>query len=216
LLGDVLHSTAIGVLADGLPAKFVAAAIERMTTTIVELCRGQAGDCRFETCYRVGLDEYSAMVAGKTGSLMGCASALGAVCAGAEEATVAMMDQFGRELGLALQYIDDILGIWGDPARTGKPVGNDIARRKLTLPVVVAMASETDAGVELAALYRSRVPLSTGDIARATALIEAARGRQITQALADQRINAALSALPDAMDADQLVALAHTLIHRDR
>jgi geranylgeranyl diphosphate synthase type I len=122
----------------------------------------------------VGVDEYMAMAMGKTGALMGCACALGALSACADLSTVAAMDRFGREVGLAFQLTDDLTGIWGDPKVTGKPAGNDLARRKRSAPVAAALAPETDALVELGGLYRSETPMTSADVARAAALIEAA------------------------------------------
>ncbi|MFH8620109.1 polyprenyl synthetase family protein [Streptomyces sp. NPDC017979] len=54
---------------------------------------------------------------------------------------------------MAFQLVDDVLGIWGDPSVTGKPVGSDLAARKKTPPVVAALASGTAAGAEPARLY---------------------------------------------------------------
>ncbi len=74
----------------------------------------------------VTLDEVLAMAEAKTGALLGCACALGALYAGASAEEVEALDAFGREAGLAFQLIDDVIGIWGDPRRTGKPAGADL------------------------------------------------------------------------------------------
>ncbi|MFF3228813.1 geranylgeranyl diphosphate synthase IdsB [Nocardia suismassiliense] len=216
LLGDALHALAYGVLADRLPEPLVGAAILRLEAAALEMCRGQWEDCAFETRPPLGVDEYVQMALGKTGALMGCACALGALCAGADEATITAMDRFGRELGLAFQFADDLIGIWGDPAVTGKPAGNDLVRRKRSLPVAAALASGSAAAVELAQLYLSETPLTTADVARAAALIDAAGGRRSAQLHADQRVAAAIAALPDLSAAADLVALAHLSARRDR
>ena len=67
-------------------------------------------------------------------------------------ATVRALRDFGRHLGLAFQATDDLLGIWGDPATTGKPIGNDIRQRKKSMPIVAALAAGDDEARELDAL----------------------------------------------------------------
>ena len=63
--------------------------------------------------------------------------------------TVQALRDFGRHLGVAFQAVDDLLGIWGDPATTGKPAGNDIRARKKSMPIVAALAAGDDEPHEL-------------------------------------------------------------------
>ena len=84
------------------------------------------------------------MELGKTSALLSCAVSLGAILAGAPDATVDALAEFGSHLGTAFQAIDDVLGIWGEPARTGKPVGSDLSQHKKTLPVSIALARGDD------------------------------------------------------------------------
>jgi geranylgeranyl diphosphate synthase type I len=156
------------------------------------------------------------MAVSKTAALMGCACAVGALCADADPGTVSAMDRFGRELGLVFQFVDDIIGIWGDPSVTGKPVGNDLLRRKYTLPVVAAVSSGGDAAVELASLYNSPGQMTPADVIRAAALVEAAGGRRVAEQYADERLAAALDALPDRSTSAHLVTLTRVARHRDR
>lgn len=215
LLGDALHALAIRVLATELPGAVCGAAVARLEAAVLELCRGQHADCDFETRERVGPDEYVSMVRGKTGALMGCACALGALCAGADAVVVSAMDTFGRELGIAFQCVDDVLGVWGDPVVTGKPAGGDLARRKRTLPVVAALESGTEAGARLAALYGSDRPMTEGEIDEATEWGEEAGGRRVAAQYAADRLGAALAALPGGAASTELRALAHVLVARN-
>ncbi|MFJ4654562.1 polyprenyl synthetase family protein [Nocardia sp. NPDC088792] len=216
LLGDALHALALQVLATRLPPAVAVDAVARMESAAIELAHAQHEDCAFETHDRVSVLEYLAMASGKTGALMGCACALGALCVGAAEDTISAMDRFGRELGVAFQCADDLLGIWGDPAVTGKPVGSDLVRRKWTLPVAAAVESGGGTAAELAELYRSPGPLTGSEVARARALIEAAGGRQLTRRWAEQRSAAALQALPEHARTGDLAALARIAVHRNR
>lgn len=214
VLGDALHALAGRVLARLAEPSVMPKAVERLEASCVALCVGQYHDCDFEKRRQVTVDEYLQMAAGKTADLMGCACALGALSAGADAATVAAMDQFGVQLGLAFQIVDDVMGIWGDPKVTGKPVGSDLANRKATLPVVTALNSASPAAGELARMYRATEPMTPGDIARATELVEHAGGRTAAQQYADQYIRAAAVALPEPLRSADLMALAHLVIDR--
>ncbi|NUO97006.1 MAG: polyprenyl synthetase family protein, partial [Nonomuraea sp.] len=148
-------------------------ALRHLSDTLVELVLGQADDLAFESRPWTGpqavtLEEYERMAARKTGSLTGCAAALGAVLAGAPRPLVARMAAMGRRLGLAYQAVDDLLGLWGDPRATGKPVHNDLRRDKKTLPVPAALTSGGDAAAELAALLAGPEPAAPHVIAALT------------------------------------------------
>ncbi len=102
------------------------------------MIEGQHVDIEFESRPSVALAGYEEMVRGKTGAIIGAALAIGAVCGGAGASDVDRLREAGVELGLAFQATDDVLAFWGDPAETGKAVGNDLARGKKSLPVVLA------------------------------------------------------------------------------
>jgi geranylgeranyl diphosphate synthase type I len=159
------------------------------------------------------------MAAGKTGSLLAGATALGAILAGADTATVAALDRFGAHLGLSFQAVDDILGIWGDPTVTGKPVGSDLASKKKTLPVAFAMAAAPDAAAGLQALFRNG-GLDEAAVRRATAIVERAGGREATADFAARHLDAALDALVgsdlDPRASDELRLVAEFVCERER
>ncbi|OEJ97938.1 family 2 encapsulin nanocompartment cargo protein polyprenyl transferase [Streptomyces thermolilacinus] len=218
VVGDALQALALPVLAaDPHPASAAAAA--RLGACVVELCAGQQADCAFERRdpLDVTLDECLAMAESKTGALLGCACALGALYAGAGEAEVAAMDAFGREAGLAFQLIDDLIGIWGDPVRTGKPAGADLAAHKKSLPVVAALTSGTAEAAALAELY-GRPVLGDKDVALAADAVERAGGRDWAQAEAADRMARAVHqlscAVPDLAAAEELLALAEFVTRR--
>lgn len=164
----------------------------------------------------VTLDEVLDMAEAKTGALLGCACALGALYAGAGEEDVDALDAFGREAGLAFQLIDDVIGIWGDPSRTGKPAGADLMARKKSLPVVAALASGTQAAAELADLYRA--PYRDGDLERTVLAVERAGGRDWAQVQAADRMARSLQhlsrAVPDPEAAGGLLSLAEYVTRR--
>ncbi|MFI6285403.1 family 2 encapsulin nanocompartment cargo protein polyprenyl transferase [Streptomyces sp. NPDC051018] len=219
IVGDALQALALRLLAeDRHPA--AAAGSERLTACVIELCAGQQADCAFEERApdEVSLDECLTMATAKTGALLGCACALGALYAGAGQEETAAMDAFGREAGLAFQLIDDLIGIWGDPGRTGKPAGADLAAHKKSLPVVAALTSGTRAGAELAELYRG--PMTGSAVRRAAEAVERAGGRDWAQLQAADRMARAVQelsrAVPDPGAAGDLLALAEFVTRRSR
>lgn len=215
-LGDALHALAIQVLTSGLSGTAAACSITRMESTALEVCRGQCDDTMFETRATVSVDEYLTMATGKTGALMGCACALGGWSAEADTATAAALDKFGRLLGAAFQITDDVLGIWGDPTVTGKPIGTDLIHRKRSFPVVAALASKTPAGVQLSRVYAAERPIMQSEVQHLTALVEAAGGKQEAAQQIDALLCAAAAALPDHMPAAALRLLVELIPDRVR
>ncbi|MFE9426612.1 family 2 encapsulin nanocompartment cargo protein polyprenyl transferase [Kitasatospora sp. NPDC006697] len=219
LAGDALHSLALRTLAeDGHPA--AGSAMRRLADCVVELCAGQQADCAFEQRSTVSLAECLAMAEAKTGALLGAACAIGALYGGADERAAAAMDAFGREIGLAFQLIDDLIGIWGDPAVTGKPAGADLLVRKKSLPVVAALGSGTPAGAELARIYALDRPLTPEEVRQAAEAVDRAGGRVWAQGASCERMAAAIehlsAAVPDPADTDDLLALAELVTRRNR
>ncbi|MEU3410446.1 family 2 encapsulin nanocompartment cargo protein polyprenyl transferase [Streptomyces sp. NPDC006658] len=221
LAGDALQALALRLLAeDPHPASVPAAA--RLAACVVELCEGQHADTDLERRApdAVTLDEVLTMAEAKTGALLGCACAIGALYAGAGAEEVAALDGFGRQAGLAFQLIDDVIGIWGDPRHTGKPAGADLVARKKSLPVVAALTSGTPEASELAALYGKPYgeEAEAGEIARTTLAVERAGGRDWAQAEAADRMARAMQelarAVPDPEAAGGLLALAEFVTRR--
>ncbi|MBT2365311.1 polyprenyl synthetase family protein [Streptomyces sp. ISL-10] len=219
VVGDALLALALRLLAEDRDPCAVAAS-GRLAACVIELCAGQQADCSFEERApgEVTLEECLGMATAKTGALLGCACAMGALYARAGEEEVAALDAFGRQAGLAFQLIDDLIGIWGDPESTGKPAGADLAAHKKSLPVVAALASGTPAGAELAELYRQ--PMNAAAVARAADAVDRAGGRDWAQMQAADRMSRAVGelsrAVPDLAAAGDLLALAEFVTRRVR
>jgi len=188
----------------GVPAARALAAMHELDRACLRLVQGQALDIAFEGQTNVTRDEYLDMAAGKTAAMFAAPFAIGALLADAAPAVVDGFRRFGHAVGIAFQAVDDVLGIWGDPAVTGKPVGDDLRTRKMTLPVTTAL----EAGGELAERLRDAYatpPAPGEDIAPLARLIERGGGRVATEALARERLAAGLEALRAAgLHADAL------------
>lgn len=218
LAGDALWALAMRVLTETGPAAGQALAL--LSDALGRLMEGQSADLDFEQRARVTISECEAMAAGKTGAVLGFGCALGALLGGGSPVQVTCLRTFGEQLGLAFQLVDDLLGIWGDPQATGKPVGADLARRKKSLPVVAALASGTSEAGELAALYRLDRRLTPAELVRAAELIERAGGRAWIERAADRYLGQALGLLrqadPVSAVAEEMTVLAEHLAHRDQ
>lgn len=218
LAGDALLTSAFDILAaSGHSA--AAEGIRMLSAAVLDLVHGQSADLAFEQRDDVDLPECVRMTHGKTAALLGCTCALGTVFGGGSPEQVALLRGFGEHLGLAFQHVDDLLGIWGDPVVTGKPVYSDLRNRKKSLPVVAALISGTSAGRELASLYHRDRPLSEADLVRAAALIDTAGGRAWSRRQADDLLAEALDQLrlaaPAAEATVELRALARLATRRD-
>ncbi|MEU8803035.1 family 2 encapsulin nanocompartment cargo protein polyprenyl transferase [Spirillospora sp. NPDC048819] len=218
LTGDALLAAAFEALA-AEPSPVVTRAVRTLSRAVLDLIEGQSADLAFEERADVTLDECLTMAGRKTGALLGAACALGAAYGGGTTGQCAHLRAFGERLGLAFQLVDDLLGIWGVPEVTGKPVHSDLHSRKKSLPVVAALTSATPAGEELAALYLRDDALTGDDLSRAAALIDAAGGRTwaATQAAAllTQAVTALDAAAPAPVTAAELRTLARLIAHRD-
>jgi len=151
LAGDALCTLATDVLLRA-PNPAAPAAAQALCEATAEMIAGQADDLAFEGRRSVSVEECMGMSTAKTGALLGCAASIGAILSAAPPATVRALRDFGRHLGVAFQATDDLLGIWGDPGTTGKPIGNDIRQRKKSMPIVAALAAGDDEAKELDSL----------------------------------------------------------------
>jgi geranylgeranyl diphosphate synthase type I len=219
LAGDALLTAAVQTLldeaADGArsAARHLAAATQRLIT-------GQAADLDFECRSDVQLRECLTMARDKTSALLGCAASIGALMVGGEPELVEGLAGFGEHLGTAFQLVDDLLGIWGTPDVTGKPVLSDLRSRKKSVPVVAALCAGGPAAADLADIYLAEGALAEADLIRAAQLIERAGGRRWAESAAREELLSAELCLarlrlPGYVRAE-LLAIARFVTGRDR
>jgi geranylgeranyl diphosphate synthase, type I len=215
IAGDALLTLAFQLLAEEPAVERVKAA-QRLADATQAMIAGQALDIDSEHQTLLSLEDCLRMEAGKTGALLACAASIGAVLAGAEDATVAALSDYGDHLGVAFQAVDDLLGVWGDASVTGKPVGNDLRLRKKTLPISIANAK----GFDIFPDDPSGSALSDEEVADAMVLLEECGAKFETMEMAETHLEAALAALervelvPTAVA--ELAAVAHYVVERDK
>ena len=112
------------------PAEKVVAAARTLSAACLALTRGQYLDMSYEKRTDLSVEDYWPMIDGKTAALLSAAAEIGAILAGASGRTIHDYGAFGRNLGLAFQVQDDMLGIWGDESTTGKSAASDLVEGK--------------------------------------------------------------------------------------
>ena len=141
LAGDVLFSKAYQILSDSnLPAKEVNDLVSRLAKACVDVCEGQILDIKMAEAKKIPSQvDYIKMIEKKTAALFDVSCSMGAICAKAKQSDIAKLSAFGKNLGIAFQITDDLIGVMGDSKMTKKPVGNDLREGKKSLPIVLAI-----------------------------------------------------------------------------
>jgi geranylgeranyl diphosphate synthase type I len=142
LAGDVLYSKAYNTISSKskLSSNYTTQLVSKLSKTCIEICEGQVDDIKFAENKRIPTEkEYIKMIEKKTAVLFEVSCAMGAICAKRKQKDVKNLSAFGRNLGIAFQITDDLIGIIGDSKITKKPVGNDIREGKKSLPIILAI-----------------------------------------------------------------------------
>lgn len=217
LAGDAMANLSTQILLRP-PTKNRMRAASLLVDATARMIAGQSEDMAREGRLDVTPEECTAMHAAKTGALLSCASAIGAVLAGAGNEVVEPLGRFGIHVGIAFQAVDDQLGIWGRPELTGKPTWNDLRQRKSSLPVVAALEAHSSEATRLRQLL-SAADLSEEEIAEAAELVDACGGRRYAAEEAERRFELALLELDRApIDPDaraELAELGRFIVERE-
>ena len=162
LAGDVLFSKAFQVITDSkLPATATTQLVSRLSKACVDICEGQLLDVKMAEEKKIPSQaEYITMIGKKTAALFDVSCAMGAICATNKPKDISNLSSFGRNLGIAFQITDDLIGVMGDPKITKKPVGNDLREGKKSLPILMAIKSAkgTDKKIILKAFGNTKIP----------------------------------------------------------
>lgn len=211
----VLSSQAIIDLKENYPAETVVRAAEILHNTCLDLTRGQFLDMSYEKRTDLTTDDYWHMIAGKTAALLSACCHIGAVLGGADEARQDAFRSFGQYLGLAFQVQDDILGIWGNEAVTGKSAASDLVEGKNSLPVLVGLS----ANKKFAERWR-KGPIHAYEVEEMAKLLAAEGGYEAAHEASKQMTDLALLNLqeadPQGEAGDALYGLAERLLKREQ
>jgi len=193
IAGDALLALAMQGLLDAPDGPRRRAASDLLGATL-GMIAGQGEDLAFAERLDVSVEDCVTMSAHKTGALLACAASIGAVLAGAPGEMVEALSSFGMHLGLAFQAIDDVLGIWGRAAVTGKPAASDLREHKKSLPVAFALSTPGPARDRLAKLM-SNGHVEGDALASAARLVERSGARERCLEVAERELALALRSI---------------------
>jgi|TARA_B100000959_G_scaffold284802_1_gene357417 geranylgeranyl diphosphate synthase type I len=173
LAGDVLFSKAFQIISESkLSPNANTHLISRLAKACVDVCEGQLLDIKMADEKRIPTEaEYITMIGKKTAALFDVSCAMGAICATNKPKDISNLSGFGRNLGIAFQITDDLIGVMGDPKVTKKPVGNDLREGKKSLPILMAikLAKNNEKKIILKAFGNSKI--SKKDLNKAVEVI---------------------------------------------
>jgi geranylgeranyl diphosphate synthase type I len=216
--GDALFNIAqlsILNLKDTCSPEIAVRASQQLNQVCLHLTRGQYLDIAFESQNAPGLNLYLEMIKGKTAALIAFSCWLGGLASGQDQYVLAKLYDFGENLGLAFQIQDDFLGVWGDPAVTGKSDASDIATKKKTLPVIFGL----QANDEFRSLWQESTP-NPVQVAQMANLLKKTGAQSYTREQAMKYTDQAFQILEELLPqrntyANVLVELTEKLRHRD-
>jgi geranylgeranyl diphosphate synthase, type I len=211
----VLSNQAMMDLKENYPAETVVAAATVLHNTCLNLTRGQYLDMSYETRNDLGVENYWPMIAGKTAALLSACCHIGAILGGADESKQDAYRSFGHALGMAFQVQDDILGIWGNEALTGKSVASDLLEGKKSLPVLHGLSKA--ANLPSAGQKGRSNPDEVEELAQ---LLATEGSYEYTHSMSRQMTTMALDSLreadPQGEAGEALMELANKLIKREQ
>lgn len=182
LLGDYLFAKTAGLIADVEDFR-----IDRLfSDTVATVCEGSIIELLSARRLDISVEHYLERVNHKTACLIAACCTGGATVGGASDAQIALMHEYGLNLGIAFQIIDDVLDYTGSEQTIGKPAGNDIRQGLVTLPLIFALRNEHNGRIEQThRLLQSEHP-SDEDVAAVVRWVNATAAIDDSLALARQ------------------------------
>ncbi len=157
--------------------------LEILNRTIIDLCEGQYLDMSYEDKLDITTKMYLEMISRKTASLVEASTLIGATLATEDEKIVEHFRKFGRNIGIAFQIVDDIIGIW--EKKTGKPKASDIRNKKKTLPMLYAFEKASNKEKRLLVQTFKKEKLCEEDISDVLEILENVSAHEYSKNIAE-------------------------------
>jgi heptaprenyl diphosphate synthase len=160
LLGDYLFAKTAGLVAEVEDFR-----VDRLfSETVARICEGSIIEMLSAHHLDLSIDAYLERISRKTACLMAACCTGGAYVGGGTDAQVALLQQYGQNLGMAFQIIDDVLDYSGSLTTVGKPVGNDLRQGLVTLPLIYALRAEHNGRVERVTQLVEQAPAQEDEV----------------------------------------------------
>jgi geranylgeranyl diphosphate synthase type I len=215
--GDAMYALAhltMFKLEDTTSPSITLDASKLIQNTCLRLTQGQFLDISYEDRDGLTLDDYWPMVTGKTAALIAASNELGALVANSNQEIQKNYRDFGFNLGLAFQILDDFLGVWGESEKIGKSIESDLVTGKKTLPILYGLEKQG----EFAKLW-NKGNITQESVPTLVKQLEKEGGRKFTLDNADRLTRKALKSLDRANPRGEagiaLKELANQLLQRE-
>jgi geranylgeranyl diphosphate synthase type II len=196
-----------------LPENKLKEVLKLFGKTAAEVCEGQQMDMEFETMKKVSESQYLEMIRLKTAVLLGFSLELGAILAGASIQDRKALYDFGVNIGVGFQLMDDLLDVYGDQKKFGKTVGGDIVSNKKTYLLIKALERK---GPELSKWLSAKKVDKKKKVAAVTKIYDSAGVRELTQMRADKYFEEGFRCLDKVSNTQPLITLAKSLSARQK
>jgi geranylgeranyl pyrophosphate synthase len=226
-LNSMLPSGAVILLGDFLFAQsaMLAAAtnsprvVSIFASTLADICDGQLREMFFSHRLDQSREEYDRRIFGKTASLFAGSAEMGAIIGNAPEPAVQALRQYGSDVGMAFQIVDDVLDLRQEESQLGKPAGHDLTQGTVTLPTIIyasGLTQNSEAAIRLEAVVSGEIDQPS----EVNQVIEEIRGSGALEAAMDEAIKFAarskthVVAVPDPEVRDMLEQVADVVCER--
>ncbi len=209
MVGDYLFAIAAGEMALAPDSRI----ITYLSEAVMTICEGELAPVMHVTPLKTALEQYHYHVGAKTAALFAAAGKCGIASGGGASEQVDMLGQFGYDLGVAFQIMDDILDFTGDETALGKPAGSDLRRGIITLPLIYAVDAGGDG--DLAAAIDTSDESHTAWAIAEVQRLGVDRAQAEAQRLAEQALSY-LASFPDSPARRMLHTMARFVLEREQ
>ncbi|MBV9645891.1 MAG: polyprenyl synthetase family protein [Candidatus Eremiobacteraeota bacterium] len=167
-----------------------------LSATLASICDGEVLQLRALGNLRLSFDQYVAIIERKTASLFAASAECGALVGHASPELISALRAFGQAYGIAFQMRDDLLDVTASSQELGKPAGNDLRERKITMPIIAALESgDANLRDRLQRFYRSDGTVDERDLGGILAAMSRAGAPQRTREAIAQYVESAKRSL---------------------
>ncbi len=215
LLGDYLFAKTAGLIADVEDFR-----IDHLfSDTVATVCEGTIFELLSTRRMDLSVEHYIERINYKTACLISACCKGGAIVGGGSDAQIALMTEYGVNLGIAFQIIDDVLDYTGSPLTVGKPTGNDLRQGLVTLPLIYALRNEHNGRIERVQRVLSQNEPDEEDVQAVVRWVNATEAIPDALALARHyaaRATALLTEFPATPERAVLMELVDFVVERSR